>query len=156
MPKGIAVLLLTFSLTSSILLLPWLTIQQKSLTGAELSQILISLPAVAILLALIALYRRFSRVLVVSSGLSMLAAGILALCTNFNLSPASLQVQESVTGLAGESSLGAETTWPGVFAGLAMLSTLFSIWVATLPVSKKARVDEPGVDDARSIWDGQV
>lgn len=156
MAKGIAVLILAFGITWSTLLLPWVDIDSQTLTGAELSQVLVSLPGVAILMALIALYRKFPRVLILASGSVMLFSTFLAVSTNFSFAPASLQLQESITGLAGESTLGSQTFWPLIFAVLSGLSGLLSLWVATLPVSSKVRVDEPGVNDARSIWDEQV
>lgn len=156
MGRGIAVLVLFYGLTWSLLLLPWLLVGERTLTGAELSQVLVSLPAVAILMALIALYRIFPRALIVASVASMLLAALIAVFTDFSLAPASLELQESITGVAGESSLGAQTLWPYIFATTSGVSILLGIWVASLPVSTRVRVDEPGANDVRSIWDEQV
>jgi hypothetical protein len=107
-------------------------------------------------MALIALYRIFPRALIVASVASMLLAALIAVFTDFSLAPASLELQESITGVAGESSLGAQTLWPYIFATTSGVSILLGIWVASLPVSTRVRVDEPGANDVRSIWDEQV
>jgi hypothetical protein len=154
--RGIAVLVLFYGLTWSFLLLPWLMVGERALTGAELSQVLVSLPAVAILMALIALYRKFPRALILASVASMLLAALIAVLSDFSFAPASLELQESVTGIAGETSLGTPTFWPYVFTATSVVSILLGIWVASLPVSTRVRVDEPGANDVRSIWDEQV
>ena len=156
MGRGIAVLVLFYGLTWSFLLLPWLMVGERALTGAELSQVLVSLPAVAILMALIALYRKFPRALILASVGSMLLAALIAVLSDFSFAPASLELQESVTGIAGETSLGTPTFWPYVFTATSVVSILLGIWVASLPVSTRVRVDEPGANDVRSIWDEQV
>lgn len=156
MGRGISALVLAYGFCWSFLLLPWVLVKEQSLTGAELNQILVSLPAVAILMALIALYRKIPRALVLSSGAAMLIATSVAALSDFSLAPASLELQESVTGLAGESTLGEQTLWPMVFAIACGISALLSVWVATLPVSARAKVDEPGANDARAIWDEQL
>ncbi len=156
MARGIALLVIVLGITWSILLLPWVTIEEKALTGADISQVLVSLPAIAILMALIALYRKFPRALMLACALVMIAASYLAFATDFTISPASLQLQESVTGLAGESNLGEQTYWPIVFGSFSAISALLSLWVSFLPVSSKSRVDEPRSDDSRSIWDEQL
>lgn len=156
MARGIALLVLLLGVTWSMLLLPWVSIEEKTLTGSDISQVLVSLPAIAILMALIALYRKFPRSLVLACAAVMISASYLAFATDFTLSPASLQMQESVTGLAGESSLGEQTLWPSVFGSLSAISALMSLWVSFLPVSSKSRVDEPRSDDSRSIWDEQL
>jgi hypothetical protein len=107
-------------------------------------------------MALISLYRRAPRLLVLLSGATMLIAALVAFFTDFTLAPASLQLQETVTGVVGDSNLGEATLWPYVFAALASFSAALSLWVASLRVSVKARVDEPAANDARSIWDEQV
>lgn len=86
----------------------------------------------------------------------MLIATLVAALSDFSLAPASIELQESVTGLAGESNLGEQTFWPMVFAIACGISALVSAWVATLPVSTRAKVDETTVNDARLIWDEQV
>jgi len=154
--KGIAGLALLYAVAWSFLLLPWVLVGENNLTGAEVSQVLVSLPAVAVLMILIALYRRFPKLLVLLSGATMLIAAAIAFSTDFTLAPTSLQLQEALTGVVGDSNLGEATLWPYVFAALAGVSALLSLWVATLPVSTKARVDETGANDTRSIWDEQV
>lgn len=156
MARGIALLVLILGMTWAILLLPWVTITEKTLTGSDISQVLVSLPAIAILMALIALYRKFPRSLMLACAAVMISAAYLAFATDFTVSPASLQLQESVTGLAGESSLGEQTFWPSVFGSFSAISAVMSLWVSFLPVSTKSRVDEPRSDDSRSIWDEQL
>ena len=156
MARGIALLVLILGLTWAILLFPWVTITEKTLTGSDISQVLVSLPAIAILMALIALYRKFPRSLMLACAAVMISAAYLAFATDFTVSPASLQLQESVTGLAGESSLGEQTFWPSVFGSFSAISAVMSLWVSFLPVSTKSRVDEPRSDDSRSIWDEQL
>ena len=156
MARGIALLVLILGMTWAILLFPWVTITEKTLTGSDISQVLVSLPAIAILMALIALYRKFPRSLMLACAAVMISAAYLAFATDFTVSPASLQLQESVTGLAGESSLGEQTFWPSVFGSFSAISAVMSLWVSFLPVSTKSRVDEPRSDDSRSIWDEQL
>lgn len=156
MARGIASLVLGYSLTWSILLTSWTVIGDKSLTGVELSQTLTLLPAIAILIALIALYRKFPRLLTVLSGLVMALAGVLAITTNFLRLPAALALQESLTGIAGDSSLGTATVFPTVYAILALVSFVAAIFVSRLHFSKRPSIDDDkGLDDLRGVWDQQ-
>jgi hypothetical protein len=156
MAKGIALLSLVYGVCWSFLLFPWVLVRDQSLTGADLNQTLVLLPAISILTALIALYRKFPRALVLISGLMMITASTLAAITDHSTAPQSLLRQESITGIAGENSLGQMTAWPMVFAVFALASALISVLVARQKYSAGARVDEVAEpSDARGIWDEQ-
>ncbi len=156
MAKGIALLSLVYGLCWSLLLFPWVIVTDQSLTGADLNQTLVLLPAIAILTALIALYRKFPRALVMLSGLMMIMASALAVITDHSAAPQSLLLQENITGIAGENSLGQMTAWPTVFAVCALASALVSVLVARQKYSERAKVDEAAEpSDARGIWDQQ-
>jgi phosphoglycerol transferase MdoB-like AlkP superfamily enzyme len=156
MRKGILVLALSFAVTWSVLLFPWIEVQGQGLTGADLNQLLVTLPGIAILISLIALYGKLTRFLVLIAGVTMLVAAAFALVNDFIQAPASLLLQESLTGIAGESSLGIETLWPIVFSIMAIGSALASLIVARLPFEQSSAVDEPRDNDARTLWDDQT
>ena len=156
MARGIALLSLVYGICWSLLLFPWVLVRDQSLTGADLNQTLVLLPAIAVLTALIALYRKFPRALVLLSGLMMIIASVLAVIIDHSAAPQSLLLQESITGIAGENSLGQITAWPTVFAVFALASTLLSVLVARQKYSARAKVDEVAeASDARGIWDEQ-
>lgn len=156
MRRGILLLALSFAVTWSVLLFPWIEVQGQALTGAVLSQLLVTLPGVAILILLIALYGKLTRFLILTAGVTMLGAAAFALFDDFVRAPASLLLQESLTGIAGESSLGVETLWPIVFSIMAIGSAFASVIVARLPFEQRSGVDEPSDNDARALWDDQT
>ena len=156
MAKGIAGLVLAYGLTWLLLVTDWVLVGEASLTGAELNQTLTLLPAISMLTALIALYRKFPRFLLIASGLIMGVAGYLGFTLDFEEVPASLALQESMTGIAGGSALAEVTVFPTVFSIAAIACSLLAIAVSTMRFSTRPRVDEvSSADDVRGIWDEQ-
>lgn len=138
----------------SLLLLPWVQVQDRTLTGAELSDIVTLLPALAILTLLISLYGRLTRALRVFAALVLGLTGFLSLSTDFSISAASIALQESITGLAGESSLAVALPTPLVFGVAQIFASFMCIALLKGKVSKHVtrNLDEP---DARSLWESQ-
>lgn len=156
MARGIALLVVAYGLTWSVLLTTWVTVGDRSLTGTDMSQTLTLLPAIAILIALIALYRKAPRILVVVSGVTIAFAGYLGLTTDYISLPAALELQESLTGIAGNSGLGEVTIFPSAFSVMALACCVVALVVSRLGFSRRPSVDEAGSsDDARGIWDEQ-
>ncbi len=157
MARGIALLVVAYGVTWLLLLTNWVVVGETTLSGAELSQSLTVLPAISMLTALIALYRKFPRFLLIASGMVMGTVGYLGLTMDYAALPASLALQESITGIAGDSALAELTAFPTVFSISAFACALLAFVVSTMKFSSRPTVDEvPSADDVRGIWDQQT
>ena len=154
MTKWVLGVTLLVALSWPLLLFPWVQVQDRTLTGAELSDLITLLPALAILILLISLYGRLARTLRVLAALVLGLSGILSLTTDFSRSAASIAVQESITGLAGESSLASSLLTPLVFGAAQILLSLMCLVLLRSKSSGLTpnKFDEP---DARSLWESQ-
>lgn len=149
-------LLLSFfvAATWSLLLLPWVAVGELTLTGAELSDVLTVLPAIAILMLLISLYGRLSRILRFLAALILGLGAYLAISTDFANTAASIALQESITGVAGEDSLGKSLETSVIFAASQLIAGLLCLALLGVPNSQK-RHSESTEMDARGLWESQ-
>lgn len=144
--------LVTFSWT--LLLLPWVQIQDQTLTGAELSDVITLLPALAILILLISLYGRLSKSLRVFAAFVLGLSSLLSFTTDFSKSAASIALQESITGLAGESSLAVSLPTPLLFGAVQLAICLMCLMLLRGIPSEKVKKDLDE-SDSRSLWESQ-
>lgn len=144
--------LVTFSWT--LLLLPWVQIQDQTLTGAELSDVITLLPALAILILLISLYGRLSKSLRVFAAFVLGLSSLLSFTTDFSKSAASIALQESITGLAGESSLAVTLPTPLLFGAVQLAICLMCLMLLRGIPSEKVKNDLDE-SDSRSLWESQ-
>ena len=118
MTKWVLGVVLLVAISWISLLFPWVQVQDRTLTGAELSDVLTLLPALVILILLISLYGRLVRSLRVFAAFILALSSLLSFTTDFSQSAASIALQESITGLAGESSLAVSLPTPLLFGAL--------------------------------------
>jgi len=144
--------LVAFSWT--LLLLPWVQIQDQTLTGAELSDVITLLPALAILILLISLYGRLSKSLRVFAAFVLGLSSLLSFTTDFSKSAASIALQESITGLAGESSLAVTLPTPLLFGAVQLAICLMCLMLLRGIPSEKVKKDLDE-SDSRSLWESQ-
>ena len=137
-----------------LLLLPWVQIQDQTLTGAELSDVITLLPALAILILLISLYGRLSKSLRVFAAFVLGLSGLLSFTTDFSKSAASIALQESITGLAGESSLAVSLPTPLLFGAVQLTISLMCLMLLRGTPNKKVKKDLDE-SDPRSLWESQ-
>jgi membrane-associated HD superfamily phosphohydrolase len=156
MNKWTLLTVLFIALSWTALLFPWVSVETQTLTGAELSEIIALLPALAILMLLISLYGRGRNLLLASSSLTLAVVVVLSLTTNYESTPASIALQESISGIAGESSLA---TRNGFYLLFAVLSSFAALSVAGLLFAKpqpKSRQHSKKDNDTRSLWEEQA
>ncbi len=137
-----------------LLLLPWVQIQDQTLTGAELSDVITLLPALAILILLISLYGRLSKSLRVFAAFVLGLSSLLSFTTDFSKSAASIALQESITGLAGESSLAVSLPTPLLFGAVQLTISLMCLMLLRGMPSEKVKKDLDE-SDPRSLWESQ-
>ena len=137
-----------------LLLLPWVQIQDQTLTGAELSDVITLLPALAILILLISLYGRLAKSLRVFAAFVLGLSGLLSFTTDFSKSAASIALQESITGLAGESSLAVSLPTPLLFGAVQLTISLMCLMLLRGMPSEKVKKDLDE-SDPRSLWESQ-
>jgi hypothetical protein len=137
-----------------LLLLPWLQVSDNSLSGAELSELLTLLPTVAILILLISLYGRLVRSLRVFAALVLGFSSVLSFTTDFSKAAASIQLQESLTGISGESSLAQVLLTPVVFGSSQIIGCLMCLALLKTYGDRKTKDSHPETD-SRTIWESQ-
>ncbi len=154
MTKWVLGVVLLVAISWISLLFPWVQVQDRTLTGAELSDVLTLLPALVILILLISLYGRLVRSLRVFAAFILGLSSLLSFTTDFSQSAASIALQESITGLAGESSLAVSLPTPLLFGALQLaLSLMCLVLLRSIPSEKITKeIDE---SDPRSIWESQ-
>lgn len=140
--------------TWSLLLLPWVVVGELTLTGTELSDVLAVLPAIAILILLISLYGRLSRTLRIMAAVVLGVSAYLALSTDFAYTAASIALQESITGVAGEDSLGQSLETSLIFGASQLMAALLSLALLRASSSAKKRSENMELD-ARGLWESQ-
>jgi hypothetical protein len=138
-----------------LLLLPWVAINETTLTGAELSDLLTLAPGLAILTLLISLYGKGVRFLQLFAALALLASGSFALVSDFSKSPASIQAQEAISGLAGEDGLAQQLATPLIFGVSQLVVTLLSLYLLKMPVAMRKSSQTIDDSDPRGIWESQ-
>jgi hypothetical protein len=138
-----------------LLLLPWVTIDETTLTGAELSDLLTLAPGLAILILLTSLYGKGVRFLQLFAALALLASGIFAIVSDFSRSPASIQAQEAISGLAGEDGLAQQLATPLIFGLSQLVVALFCLYLLKKPVAMRKSSQTIDDSDPRGIWESQ-
>ena len=154
MTRWVFGVVLLVALGWTLLLLPWVQIRDQSLTGAELSDVITLLPALAILILLISLYGRLSKSLRVFAAFVLGLSSLLSFTTDFSKSAASIALQESITGLAGESSLAVSLPTPLLFGAVQLAICLMCLMLLRGTPNKKVKKDLDE-SDPRSLWESQ-
>jgi glucan phosphoethanolaminetransferase (alkaline phosphatase superfamily) len=152
--RGTFIVLLLIAASWSLLLLPWVAVGDQNLTGAELSDLLALLPALAILFLLIALYGRMTRALRVTAAVVLWVGAYLAFSTDFSTVAASIALQESITGIAGESSIGQTLATPTAFGIIQLVLGFLSLALLKTKLGKINR-SENYDSDTRGLWESQ-
>ncbi|MFM1994183.1 MAG: hypothetical protein RL537_872 [Actinomycetota bacterium] len=154
MAKWTLLVVLYIGASWMLLLLPWLQVSDNSLSGAELSELLTLLPTVAILILLISLYGRLVRSLRVFAALVLGFSSVLSFTTDFSKAAASIQLQESLTGISGESSLAQVLLTPVVFGSSQIIGCLMCLALLKTYGDRKTKDSHPETD-SRTIWESQ-
>ena len=154
MTKWVLGVVLVVALSWILLLLPWVQIQDQTLTGAELTDLITLLPALAILVLLISLYGRLSRSLRVFAAFILGLSSLMSFTTDFSKSAASIALQESITGLAGESSLAVSLPTPLLFGAVQLAISLMCLMLLRDKPSEKTKKDL-NESDSRGLWESQ-
>ena len=154
MTKWVLGVVLAVALSWILVLFPWVQIQDQTLTGAELSDVITLLPALAILILLISLYGRLSRSLRVFAAFILGLSSLMSFTTDFSKSAASIALQESITGLAGESSLAVSLPTPLLFGSVQLAISFMCLVLLRGAPSKKVKKDLDE-SDSRSLWESQ-
>lgn len=154
MTKVTLLVVLAVSASWATLLLPWVQVGETSLSGAELSDILALLPAIAILILLISLYGRLMRLLQILASVVLGLSAYITLSTDFNESAASVALQESITGLVGESSLGNQLIAPTIFGLSQVVAALLCLSLLAIKPKSRYRAESEELDP-RGLWESQ-
>ena len=129
-----------------------------TLTGSELSQTLTLMPAIVILVAMIARYRKIPNQIMLFASLVGIGAAYLAFTLNAAATPAAVEGLENLTGIAGVIGSQSLTFGPLSYTLMAILVAGFSLLAALgsgadKEPSARSEAEEPS--DPRSIWDSQ-
>jgi hypothetical protein len=142
-------------LSWSLLLLPWVHVGQQSRTGTELSELLALLPLLAILMFLISLYGKASQVLRIGATTALGFASFVSFTTNFVAAPASVALQESISGIAGEDTLATLGQAHLIFGASQALLAMAGLALMLANPPKRARQRKIDESDSRTIWEEQ-
>lgn len=154
MNRWILLLIPFIAASWSLLLLPWVAVGEQTLTGAELSDLSTLLPALAILILLISLYGKLTKLLKLMSVVALWLGAYLALSTDFSTVAASIALQESITGVAGESSLGQSLATSAIFGVSQIVAGILCLALLKVPASRGSRSDNSELDP-RGLWESQ-
>lgn len=128
------------------------------LAGTEISQTMVLTPAIVILVALIARYRKTPNEIMLFAALVGLWSAYLAFTLNPAASPAAIDGLEKLTGIAGTIGVSSSTLAPSAYLALSLLVTITSVLAAfAKPVERKkpAAEDADEPSDPKSLWDSQ-
>jgi hypothetical protein len=148
----------------STVLFEWATISDAhssgaaiTLAGSELSQTLVLTPAIVILIALIARYRRVSNLIMIFAAVVAGWSGYLALALNPAASPAAVDGLEKLTGVAGTIAVSTTTLAPVAYLVLGLLVAVLSVLAAISRTARTVKAAEnlPEPTDPKSLWDAQ-
>lgn len=127
------------------------------LAGTELSQTMVLTPAIVILVALIARYRKTPNQIMLFAALVALWSAFLAFTLNPAASPAAIDGLEKLTGIAGTVGVASTTLAPTAYLvlslGVVVLSVLAAFARATHRPPAEKFEEEPS--DPKSLWDSQ-
>ena len=128
-----------------------------ALTGSELSQTLTLLPAIVILVAMIARYQKVPNQIMFFASLVALWAGYSSFTLNAAATPAAVEGLENLTGIAGVVGAQSLTFAPLVYSLLAVVIAGVSVMagLSGKKIEKPAQNSDSEPDDPRSLWDSQ-
>ena len=129
-----------------------------TLSGSELSQTLTLMPAIVILVSMIARYRKIPNQIMFFAALVAFGAAYIAFTLNAAATPAAVEGLENLTGIAGVIGVQSLTLGPLSYSLLAVLVAGVSVMSAlTSPEERVREATNDGQDpsDPRSIWDSQ-
>lgn len=141
----------------SLLLPTWVVTAGVEISGSELNRTVVLVPGIVILLLLISLYGKLSRVLVGLAALFALLATAWAFARDFASSSAVIEAQELATGIAGGTADLELNLMPILFGIAGLLVASLSVFAALGKRVAHRTVDEKATDsdDPRFIWDEQ-
>lgn len=149
----------------STILFVWATISDAhsegvsfELAGSELSQTMVLTPAIVILVALIARYRKIPNLIMLFAALVGLWSAYLAFTLNPAASPAAIDGLEKLTGVAGSIGSATTTLAPSAYLTLSLVVVILSVLAAfSRPGEAKAAKTEVEEEpsDPKSLWDSQ-
>lgn len=149
----------------STILFTWATISDAhtdgtsfELAGSELSQTLVLTPAIVILVALIARYRKIPNQIMIFAALVALWSAYLAFSLNPAASPAAVDGLEKLTGIAGTVGTASTTLAPTAYLVMSLGVVILSVLAAfsrTSETKKSAEKLEEDPSDPKSLWDSQ-
>lgn len=148
----------------STVLFEWATISDAhsgdasiSLAGSELSQTLVLTPAIVILVALIARYRKVSNLVMLFAALVATWSSYLAFSLNPAASPAAVDGLEKITGLVGTVAVSSTTVAPTAYLVIGLAVAVLAVLAAFAKAGQKAVAIEPESEptDPKSVWDSQ-
>ncbi len=148
----------------STVLFEWATISDAhsgeasiTLAGSELSQTLVLTPAIVILVALIARYRKVSNLVMLFAAAVASWSSYLALSLNPAASPAAVDGLEKITGLVGTTAVSSTTLGPIAYLVLGIGVAVLAILAAFTKARQRTGPQEQEVEptDPKSVWDSQ-
>lgn len=140
------------------LLLPgWVSTSGTEVAGTELNRTLALVPGIVLLLALISLYGKLSRVLLLLAASTVVGSVLWVATADLASAPKVIELQELATGLVGGNGDAVVGALPWIFAGFGILNALLLTLAAFGRPKKRAAVDSKPTDsdDPRFIWDQQ-
>lgn len=149
----------------STVLFTWATISDAhsegisfDLAGTEISQTMLLTPAIVILVALIARYRKTPNQIMLFAALVALWSAYLAFTLNPAASPAAIEGLEKLTGIAGTIGVAATTLAPTAYLVMSLVIMVLSV----LAAFSKQKTQKPASEDiaeeasdSKSLWDSQ-
>ena len=148
----------------STVLFEWATITEAhsgeasiTLAGTEISQTLVLTPAIVILVALIARYRKVSNLVMLFAAVVAGWSSYLAFAMNPAASPAAVDGLEKITGMVGSAAVSTTTLGPIAYLALGLLVAAFSVLAGFAKSGNKASAptEEQDHTDPKSVWDSQ-
>lgn len=149
----------------STVLFSWATISDAhsegiafDLAGTEISQTMLLTPAIVILVALIARYRKTPNQIMLFAALVALWSAYLAFTLNPAASPAAIEGLEKLTGVAGTIGVASTTVAPTAYLVLSLVVMILSVLAAFSKPAAGKQVSETNEEDAmdpKSLWDSQ-
>lgn len=128
------------------------------LAGTELSQTMVLTPAIVILVALIARYRKTPNQIMLFAALVGLWSAYLAFTLNPGATPAAIEGLEMLTGIAGVTAQSSATIAPTAYLAMSLLVTISSVLAAfSKPLQKRqdSTAEDEDPSDPKSLWDSQ-
>jgi hypothetical protein len=149
----------------STVLFVWATISDAhtegisfELSGTDISQTMLLTPAIVILVALIARYRKTPNQIMLFAALVGLWSAYLAFTLNPAASPAAIEGLEKLTGIAGTVGVASTTVAPAAYLAMSLAVTILSVLAAfskSTTSKQPSDVSDEEPSDPKSLWDSQ-